>query len=236
MNMDDNQRRGIAGIILLVAPIFCVTLVALAYIVLFAYGDAGIAAAGPMARMTFVGCPEAQAVVAARVETMGLPDPQFKTTEDGFQLTSRLPGEQRVVERLPKTLAMSGRLQVRPVIDDVVRDEVLVDETDLEYATVYMAFLDTPRARVRLKPEAAERLLAHQHAHVHQRIAAFVEGKKIGEYRNTSPINQGEFDIDLPKGSDFERMDFAAETAIILDDPLPCPVTLDDVTLLDASL
>ena len=85
-----------------------------------------------------------------------------------------------------------------------------------------------------LKPEAAERLLAHQHAHVHQRVAAFFEGEKIGEYRNTAPINQGEFDIDLPQGSDFERMDFAAETAIILDDPLPCPVTLDNVTRRDA--
>ena len=182
MNMDDNQRRGIAGIILLVAPIFCVTVVALAYIVLFAYGDAGIAAAGPMARMTYVGCPEAQAVVAARVETMGLPDPEFKTTEDGFQLTSRLPGERRVVERFPDPrhvgapAGAAGHRRRRARRGLGRRDR----------PGVRHGLHGVPRyARAVASGQAAERC-SRATCHVHQRIAAFVEGKKIGEYRNIS--------------------------------------------------
>jgi hypothetical protein len=199
----------------------------MAYAVLFSYGDAGIAAGGPTVEISYRGCPEARAVIEARVEAMGLDDARFEDVADGFQVTARLPADPRVVERLPKSLTLPGTFEVRA--SDAAGDpgELVIDQAGIEYATVYMTFLDTPRAHLKLIPEAAIRLRDHQMGDVQGSVLLFVNGLEVHRVYNLQAFTDGEIDLDRQGTSDLERMDFAAETAIVLDDgPLPCEVTL----------
>jgi hypothetical protein len=223
---DIYQRRGIAGLLFLGAPVVSILLVGIGYLILFSYGEAGRAADGPLVRMTYAGCAEARPVVQQRVETMGLPEVSFGEAEGGFSVTARLPGEPRVRDRIPETLARRGRLQVRAVVGGAVTEEVIVDQDDIALATVHMAFLDVPRAQVQLTPEASKRLRAHQEQHYEDGVAILVEDEVVVELRNLPALENGELALDPIGRSELERLDFAAETAVILDHRLPCEVSL----------
>jgi hypothetical protein len=220
------QRRGIAGLLFLAAPIVSIVVVGVAYLVLFWFGDAGREASGPLVRLRYEGCAEASPVLLRRVEWMGLVAQEVEQGEAGLAFTTRLPAEDRVRQRIPDTLARQGRFQLRPMHEGVVSEQVVVSEADLIAATVNMSFLDVPRARVELSPEAAERLAKHQHERPDDALAAFVEGTQVFVLSNRGPITDGQIVFEPFGESDLERLDFAAESAVTLNDRLPCPVRL----------
>lgn len=200
----------------LVLPIALAVVLLVGYGALLLFGARGRPATGPVATLTFTGCPEAQEVVAARVEQMGLGDPVFTETEEGFTLTARLPDDPRVIDRIPDTLARTGHFEVR--------DGAAVIASGVQEATVRLDLSGSPVASVQLGPEDTRVLAEHMKANPEGEIQLWLDDQRVGGRKNDPPDEIGRLDLsgDL---SHVDRITLAAEQAVILGSgPLPCPV------------
>jgi len=236
------QQRGLGAVLMLAVPIASILLVALGYLVLLGYGQEGRNAQGPLAQVRFEACPEAQPLLEARTAVMGLEDATWSQEGSQLVLKARLPNQERVLEALPGTLARQGRFEARAGSDGT---SILTHDA-LDTATVVLPFLDAPYAHVTLKKEGAKALAVWMQENPTDAIDLFVDGVRVSSKRNSKPITDGEIQLDAsdlpvlegtPLPSDLERIDFAAETALILDNgPLPCDVRVADVAFLDEGL
>lgn len=225
-----SPQRGTLGVLMLVIPIVSIVLVGIGYAVLFYVGAEGRSATGPVVTVAFDGCAEAQAGVAARVTTMGLPEPTYTTRPDGFDLTTRLPDDPRLLEQIPATLAARGQIEVR-VGDD---GAVLATRDDLVRAETTMAFLDVPRTELQFGPDAALRIRDAMAADLEGHLSVWVDGALINRRKNAPPEATGKLSLERLDGTDLERLDFAASMGIVLGHaPLPCDVTVDAVVVED---
>ncbi len=230
---EDATRRGALGLVLMAVPILSILAVALGYAVLLWYGSAGRPATGAATVITFEACPEARPFIRSRVEAIGLPDAHFGQAPGGFTLSTRLPEQARVAEAIPGTLAKPGRFAVTKLDEqgDALGGEPIATEAHIAYATVYMGFLDTPRALVQLEQAQAQALRTWMESNPHKGVAMLIDGERVADRRNMPSEAQGKLELDLVGRSDLERMDFAAATAIVLDHgPLPCPVSVVSVS------
>jgi len=225
------QRRGMLGVLLLVVPILSIVVVGGAYLYLAWLGWQGRDAVGDPVRIAFEGCDEAQAGVQARVAFMGLPNPSFEDTPSGFTLTTRLPPDPEAAAAIPATLATTGTLVVRPVGGG----EAVITNADLVEATVELPFLDAPHAVLVLAPDAAAGLRNHMESHPQDGVEVVLDGEVVYRRKNSPSEARGRLAVDKEGASDLERMQFAARTAAVLQGaPLPCAVTVQGVTLVEA--
>jgi hypothetical protein len=230
---DDYQRRGIVGIFLLVMPIVSIIAVGIGYALLLWFGLAGRPAEGTVMRITFAGCPDAQPLVAARIEAMGLPDVAFGETLDGFTVDTRMPTRDDVAEALPATLAQRGTFAILRLTEDGSLDPStppIATEANIVEASMSLSFLDTPRARVQLDEASAEALKTWMSEHPAEGLSLQVEGRQVTTRANMPPEAAGELYLDLDHATDLDRMDFAASAAIVLEHgPLPCDLEVAEV-------
>lgn len=224
------QRRGALGIIVLVVPIVSIVAVAIGYGLLIWYGAAGHPAEGPMTRVEFHGCPEAQAVVEKRVARMGLPEASFAPIDKGFALTVRMPADEQVAADIPATLAAPGRIEVARG----EHDGLIAGPEDIADVSVSMGFMDAPRTWIKLTPQASARLKDAMSADMQGHISIWVDGEVVTRRKNAPPIADGQLDLAAEGQADVNVVAFAAAMGIVLSDgPLPCDVSLAGVTRLD---
>jgi hypothetical protein len=221
------QRRGTLGLLLLVVPVVSITVVAIAYIVMYSYGLSGRGADGATVRVGFRGCAEAAPLVDRRLAAMGLERLGGGATADGFEVLTRLPVDEHAATFVPDVLARTGRFEIRAQPEG----EVLATEADVAEATPEMRFLDAPHARVRLALDAAKRLDAWQKAHPQGHVEIRVDGTKVADWKNLPAVEDDELEIDQVEATIRERIDLAAAVPIVLSDgPLPCDVAVVGVT------
>jgi hypothetical protein len=229
------QARGRIGMLVLILPILSIVTTGAAYAIAMWYGVAGRPAQGPLVRIDLDGCAEAEPLVRARVEQMGLPEVVFAPRPGGFSVTARLPDDPRTHASIPTTLAATGTFEVRPIVGDDDGAEVIVSRADVEFTSTYMAFLDAPKVLVQLKREPARALQQHMGAHPNDRLGYWVDGRRVTVRNNLPPESRGQITLDLGAATDIDRMDFAAAAGIVLEHgPLPCALTVASVTRLDA--
>lgn len=224
--VDAIQRRGTLGVLVLAVPIVSIVLVGSAWLLLTGMGAAGRPADGPLVRMAFRGCAEAEPVVRARVEWMGLGEVQTTPLPDGFAVLARLPSDPTTQERVPATLARTGTFAARVGADG----EAVVTEVDIADATVVLGFLDHPKAQVQLSEEGARRLARTQMDDPQGFLTLEVDGAPVRRLDNLPAVGDGRLTLDPSGLADRALVDFAAETALVLlHGPLPCAVEVVDV-------
>lgn len=210
------------GALLLLVPVALVFATLVAYVGLFALGVIGRAADGERVVLAFAACPEAQPVIARRVDGMGLGDPQFATTPEGFSLTVTLPSDPDVAAAIPTTLATPGRLVARRV---GAPEPVLFTEARVTSASIRQDLTMIPWTVLTLDEAGVASLLAWAREQREGRVEYLLDGAPIGEVSNTQPIS-AEVELSPMLEDDRLRLHRAAEWAIVLNGgPLPCPVT-----------
>jgi hypothetical protein len=224
------QRRGALGIVVLVVPVVSIIAVGIGYGILLWYGYAGRPAEGPNTRIDFEACPAAQAVIANRVERIGLPNPVFTATEKGFSLTVRMPADEKVAADIPATLVAPGKLEVARG----EHDGLIASSEDIDDVSVSMGFMDAPRTWIKLKPAATARLKDAMSADMQGHISIWVDGEVVTRRKNAPPVADGQLDLAAEGQADVNVVTFAAAMGVVLSSgPLPCPVTLLGSTQLD---
>ncbi len=213
------EMRPRKGAILLVIPIVSVVLVAVLYVGMFTLGIRGRAADGERVTMEWEGCPEAAPILRARVERMGLGDPQLEVDGRRIRLTATLPAEPDVAAQIPHTLARRGILRAYEASTpattlftnaDIVDVGIRQDLTLMPWTVLTL----TEEARLRLQ----EVVLANREGRVHYTL----DGEPIGSVSN---LKGAPVEVELtPEGTDDrDRMHkAAARTVILASGPLPC--------------
>jgi hypothetical protein len=209
------------GALLLLIPVAMVALVFALYAVALAFGLYGRPADGERVVLVASACPEARAVVAHRVNAMGLGDPVFDEVPGGFQLTVTLPAEADVAASIPVTLATPGRLRA---VRESQPDVALIENAQITGAAIRQDLTLIPWTVITLAPEGYEALLAWVREQRDGKVVWSVDGEPIGTVSNLKGAAT-EVEISPALDDDRARMMRAAELAIVLDSgPLPCPV------------
>lgn len=225
MSDDDNlQRRGALSLLIVIVPILSVALVGVLFLIETWYGYQGRQAEGPPVRLAFSACAEAQPLLQARADEIGL-EGKLTPVDGGFALDTRLPADPRIAAQIPETMAAPGVLEVHALNADQTPGELLASNKDVVDVTTYMDFLDTPKVAVKLNGEMSEALKMYQSTHIDGDIGLWLDGRLVTTRRNAPPEVHGELRLDLMRASDLDRIEFAAAAGVILQHgPLPCAV------------
>ncbi|MEM6931601.1 MAG: hypothetical protein AAF602_32015, partial [Myxococcota bacterium] len=173
---DEDPRipsRPLWGFALVLAPVFGVIVVTIAYVVTFGFGMAGRGAAGSEVTWRFSGCEEAQPLLEARLDDIGLPA-TWTAEPGGFVVTTQLTGDAEVDESLPDTLTTPGDLQIRGT------REVLATTEDVTEASVRLDLFMVPSVLLALDDAAAQRVKDNVRAEPEGRMTFHVDGRLIG--------------------------------------------------------
>lgn len=224
MSTDDElpTRRPLLGVFFLSAPIVGITLVFFGYLAVIWNGMEGKAAAGEVRRITFATCPEAEPILRARVDDMGLGEPRWETVDGGLAVVARMPEDARVAAAIPGTLATTGAFEVRD--DD---GGVILSNTDLVSATPFIGLRPDPRTLLELTEPAGKRLRKHMEAHPAGSVHYVLDGEVIQHRKNLPAETTGHVELEVFEASELQRLEVVAHRAIVLDDgPLPCPTSV----------
>ena len=232
MAADEDDRlepRPTYGCVLLIVPIVLTVFGVLAYLGMFTLGVIGRTATGERVRIEFASCPEAKALVTDRTALMGLGDPVFADTADGFSLTATLPEDPVDAASIPGTLAAEGRLEVRDPKAPAGGPPIVPGE-QVDASTVHLG-LDGVITLVKLDAVGTDVLRDHMIAHPEGEIAYVIDGVTAFSRSNLPAEARGNLEIVTAGPSEHEQLRLAAARSIILDaGPLPCPVTVKSTT------
>jgi hypothetical protein len=157
-------------------------------------------ATGEVVNLSFVGCPEAAPVIAARLADYGMPAEQhgmdFRVT-----LPGRMPDERT---HIPAALAAPGVLAVS--IDGTPK------AVTVKSVGVQLAFSGTPIT-----------LLMMSEALPEQGVSATIDGKKV----DIEEVTGEELQLAGRAGQSDEAIRIATDRAVSVRYPLPCPVTVN---------
>lgn len=204
-------------------PVGLVMIIVAAYGVLFVLGARGRPADGDTMRLRYAACAAALPIVQGRVEAMGLGDPRFDTTLDGFELTTRLPSEADRAARIPVVLALTGDLQVL----DAETGALLVDRSHVTGSLVRLDIVANPSSVVFLDEAGAKVIADFRAAAPLGAIAVAMDGERVWTHKNEHPLDPTRLDVLTTKTTLHEGTAQVAEWVVLLDAPaLPCPVQL----------
>jgi hypothetical protein len=195
-----------------------------AYLLLVVLGSRGRAPTGDVVRMDFVGCDAAETLVRKRVEEMGLGEPRWEDTPEGFSVTARLPSDPSA-ERIPTTLATPGSFEVRA--GEEKSGAPVVDATGIESAVFRLDLSATPTTAVQLGPKATKKLSRHMRENPGGSVSFWVDGAFAGSRKNDPPAKNGRLVLETETDDPVEHIRRSAASALILNNgPLPCALTV----------
>jgi hypothetical protein len=214
---DPHARRGLFGLAILALPLLLAVVVFVGYGGLLALGLTGRAGTEPL-ELAFVGCSEAEPVVAARLADMGFAAVATPAA-DGFSFAFAGPSDPDVRAALPVDLARTGAFEVRH------GDEVLATGADVADASVRVDALMVPTTLLRLRAEGAARVTASVRADPAGQLDFYLDGERIGGQTNTA-VTPEEVEIAPPIDDERARLRATAAWSVLIDHPpLPCPVS-----------
>jgi hypothetical protein len=194
------------------------------YALLVVLGSRGRAPTGEVVRMEFAGCDDAEVLVRQRVEEMGLGDPRWEDTPEGFAVTTRLPADPSS-DRIPSTLTSPGAFEVRA---GEARDGALVvDHFGIENAVIRLDLSATPTTAVQLDPKARRALSEHMRENPSGSISFWLDGESAGSRKNDPPAKNGRLVLGAKTDDPVEHIRISAARALVLNNgPLPCALSV----------
>lgn len=213
------------GALLLLIPVALIPLVFLAWGGMIWFGLAGRPADGAEVDVAVTACPEARDPLVARAADMGIV-PSVSPVGGGFVLRMALPSDPASADAVPAALTPPGVFEVRG------GDAVLATNADVLEATVRLDLSLSPATLVRLRPDAAERVLAFVRKDPGDRISFWLDGEPVG-FQINREVSANELEIWVQEGPDRERLEIAARRGVVIDHPLPCAVDLRSVVTVD---
>lgn len=208
-------NRPRAGCWLLVMPLIAIPTVLMGYVVLVWFGYVGVPADGDRVTLDVRTCQAAEAVIQARIADMGLGDPVFSDTVDGFTALVTLPAND-FAEDIPAALAKGGRFEVRS------GGVVVVDNTQVASTTLRLDFTGEPSIAIQLDEDGTQRLLETMQAHPDDTVALFVDGEAMGERVNRPANAAGRITLPITGADRPSQVAKAAEFGLVMARPLPC--------------
>lgn len=223
--------RPSGGCWLLLVPIFFTLSIVVAYVGMAVLGWFGHPASGDVVAITFTtACDEAEALVRARVDGMGLGDPTYADVPGGFEVTARLPADDKVAAAIPATLARPGRVEI--VADS---GEVLVRPEQIDTAQLRLGTRG-PVVGVQLDRDATRALRSHMEAHPDGRIRVLLDGEAVDDRKNVPAEPRGNVEVIPPGKDETEMLGLAAEWALVIEHgPMPCDVAVAGVRTVEAA-
>jgi hypothetical protein len=221
--LDRKQLAPRAGCWLFALPVLMGVAILLAYGYLYYAGLQGRPAQGDRPTLTFTGCDEARDVVARRVETMGLGDPVWNDTPEGFTLTATMPADPRVAKTIPDTLAAGGVFEVK---DD--QTGAIVVQNHVDGTSVSLGFLSSyPTTLIQLDEEGTKLLRDHMTGHPDGSVTFLVDGEVMAQRRNIPAEPRGRVEVEARDGTPQDQMEDAARWSVqVGNGVLPCPLTV----------
>lgn len=215
----DARPRG--SCLFLALPIAFAAAILLGYVVLFGVGSLGIAASGERVTITFDTCADAHELVKARVDMMGLGEPEWSADGDALTLTATLP-DTPAADGIPATLARAGTFEVRAGTDK--QGELIVGHDGILKAEFSTKELGNPLIIVKMTRQAHKDLEAWMEAHNTEQITVWVDEEPILSRPAEPPFRRQEIDI-RAEGEDGQlNMTRAVNWALVITHgPLPCP-------------
>ncbi|TVQ88725.1 MAG: hypothetical protein EA397_16140 [Deltaproteobacteria bacterium] len=206
------------------APLAFALLIAAAYGVLFGAGMLGASADGERVTITFETCPEAQPLLSARVDHMGLGDPEWTERSSRLSLTATLPGTE-IAEHIPPTLARPGGFTLRT--GPAREDPILLDHRALQSAEFSLKELGNPLVLLRLTASARTELIAHMESAPDGHISIWVDDELVLSRPNDPPFRRDEIDVRAEGADGRDNIRRAVDWAMLMTfGPLPCPTRL----------
>lgn len=194
------------------------------YALVVVLGARGRPATGDVVRMAFSGCDAAEPLVRARVEEMGLGDPHWEDTAEGFAVTARLPDDP-ASDRIPPTLARTGAFEIRA--GENADGERVAGAEVVESAVLRLDLSAAPTTAVQLTPKATRALVKHMRANPTGSVSFWVDGEPAGSQKNDPPERRGHLVLRVDTDDPVERIRVSAARAVVLNNgPLPCPLTV----------
>lgn len=222
--LEHSRLRSRGGCLFLGLPMLLVPIVLGAYAWIWGQGLRGRPPTGEVVRMHYAGCPEAEAVVLARVERMGLGGPRSEAVDGGFAIVARMPEDKRVAAQIPLTLAEPGAFEL--LWGD--GEERVAGPGDVREVYPRMTGDASANTVVALVPEVAGPLQRRQLDDPEGHLSVRIDGVVVATVPNTSPLTEHEVEIEPEPEETRAAIERAAARAIVLADPLPCAVELVD--------
>lgn len=212
------------GCAILAVPIVMAAILIGGYGALLLASFVGNPPTGEVTTISFVGCDEARPFVEARVATMGLGDPAWADTVEGFDLTARMPEDLEIVSGIVATLAARGDLVVRGGSGPDA--PVLATRADVTDTLFRVDLTASPRVGITLAPEAAARVAAHAEAHPEATTTVWIDGDLALDRPNGPGLGWDRLDLG-PQGENAEVVAKVAGWATVLEHgPLPCDLAI----------
>lgn len=221
------------GCLFLLIPIGFTAAILLAYTVLFGIGTLGSAASGDRVTIDLDTCPQAQELIQARIDHMGLASPEWQTTADGLQLTVTLPGTPADAT-VPETLARVGDFHL---VAGAERDgESILGPEDVVSAELSLKELGNPLVVITLTNDGQKRLETWMEDHVEDDISVWLDAERIMHRPNDPPFRRTEIDIRAEGDDGQDNLRRAADWGILMTNgPLPCPTSVRSVSTVQAA-
>ena len=211
------------GALILLIPIVFIFLAFVAFFGMIGLGIWGRTADGERVTLTWASCPEARSVVEHRVQGMGLGEPVFSNTPDGFTVTMTLPSDPIIAAQIPTTLAQPGILSASR--QDAPSSVVLTNE-HISSAAMRQDLQLTPYTVLTLTEAGQHRLEAFVEEQKEGKLVYTLDGTEIAVMSNLMGAGP---EVEFTPTDTLDarvRMQRAAERTILLDSgPLPCPIT-----------
>ena len=210
------------------APLIVATALMLATVTLALLAWKGGTAEGARLRIELTGTCGEQAIpiLVARMQEMGLGEAQATSSATGVTLVATMPGSaENEADHIPAMLARQGLLTAGPPAqptftgEGVEEAQIRLDESGLPYTwlTLSAPALESLKAAAAADPEGV--------------LTLRLDAIDAPPRPHSKPINDGGIRLLPGEGITRERMQVAADHAIVLTHgPLPCPLTVGSVT------
>lgn len=214
------RNRPRAGCWFFGLPLIAIPTVLSGYAALVWAGYVGVPAEGERVQMRVRTCVEGRAVVRARIEDMGLGDPEYTTTPDGFTVVVTMP-DNDFASDIPVSLAKAGQFEI------LSNGEAFITNADVESSTLRLDFTGEPSIAIQLNPEGAKTLEDTMRADPDGLVQLQVDGTPMGERVNTPTETRGHITLPIVGPDRPSQVAAAAEFGLVMSRPLPCAATVD---------
>ena len=224
MTANPPPLRTRAGTWLMAAPLLFVGAIAVAFGMLVLMVRMGGEADGErVSVMVQTNCAEASLpIVTARVDAMGLGEPDIQTVDAGLALTITLPVSKTDNRRIPETLTRQADMAIHSTAGEVVVDSAHITGAGVEIDNAGM-----PTTLVQFDDVAKYAL---RQAIAEGPVTIKMDGEVIGEHPRLPDLDDGYLELLSGEGPTAGRMRVAADRSIIIGSgPLPCAARIAQV-------
>jgi preprotein translocase subunit SecD len=173
---------------------------------------------------TNCGEPAAQ-IISARVEMMGLGEPNLQQTEDTITLVATFPGYSDTENQtIPETLAATGVLQL------LAKETIVLERKDIESAQLNQDEDGMPIVEIKVTEAAAATFQAALDADPEGSMQFMLDGDFLVNRPNSRPLDGRLIRILVDRGDVASRMQRMADLNILLNTQLmPCAVQVQSI-------